>query len=497
MLDISNVMIDSDKIFSLFLSSPSLRLIRHPKAPIIIAFFYSVFKTNSITTILEEDLIDALISLMENNDIAEIEDTDVIEKLYDYETKAKRYLSVWQQPENNFVRSYEDVDNQTVYELTLHSENVIQWLEKLDTQEFVGTESRFKDIFNKVRELIEQTTEDPKKRIKELESRKKEIEDEIRNIRMTDSVETYDDYQIKDRIHGITLSAKELISDFKEVESNFKEITRGIYQKHTDPSQTKGNILFYTFNALDSLKESDQGKSFYAFWNFLISQNRQDEWKDLMNVLFTILDERGIDYDGSFLKRMKTFLFHAGEKVNASNDRLSNKLSKIISEKELSERIKIKESINIIKDLALKFAETGKIPKLKNYSIEHRPDINMPMEKSLTFYPKEDTRFIPKINIQNRVLDEQTASEIGKIKVIDKERLVRNINNVLKDYSQVSLKQVIEKHPIQEGLSEVLTYINLADKNNKGLFNASNKEVILFDAEENKYIEIPKIIFSR
>lgn len=486
-------MLDTDKIYSFFQTSPSIRLITRRSASVIVAFFYYVFKTTQQTTIFEEDFIDALASVLEDNDIEDFETTD---KLFDYEDKAKRLINQWVKPENNFLRCYEDVENKTVYELTSHSEKVIQWIEQLDTQEFIGTESRFKDIFNKVNELIENTTEDKEKRVEELESRKKEIENEIREIKLTGKVKTYDDYQIKSRIHEITLSAKELISDFKEVEANFKEITRDIYQKHTDPDQTKGSILDYTFDALDSLKDSDQGKSFYAFWNFLISQNRQDEWQYLIRQLFDLLNDKEIEYDAFFLRKLKTFLFHAGVKVSDANDRMSDKLSRVISEKELSERIKVKESINRIKELALGFADKGIIPSI-DFSIEHRPFLNLPMEKKLTFSPKENTKFITKISDAPSQLNPDIIEELVKQHYIDKKRLNNNIKDVLIDYPQASLKQILKKYPLKDGLPELLTYVLLADKDPKCIFDKNAPDKILFDTESKKYIELPQIIFCK
>lgn len=61
---------------------------------------------------------------------------------------------------------------------------------------------------------------------------------------MGEDVEVYEDYQIEPRYNTLNKLAKELLSDFKEVDDNFKEIIKQIYQRQTD-NEGKKNILSY------------------------------------------------------------------------------------------------------------------------------------------------------------------------------------------------------------------------------------------------------------
>ena len=74
-------------------------------------------------------------------------------------------------------------------------------------------------------------------------------------------------------------------------------------------------MLNYIFDAYGELKQSQQGKSFYAFWEFLLSADLQKEWDELTGALYKTLENRGIDAHDMFLKEMKKHLFDAGEKV--------------------------------------------------------------------------------------------------------------------------------------------------------------------------------------
>ena len=174
----------------------------------------------------------------------------------------------------------------------------------------------------------------------------------------------------------------ELIGDFKEVEENFKTIVRSIYEKQSDKSLSKGKLLQFTFDSLDELKQTDQGKSFYAFYNFLLDDISQEELKILVNDVYKILEDRGIEYNEKFLRRAKTILHLSGRKVWDSNKLLAEKLSRVIAEKNLEERKKAKETINIIRNLAMQMVD--KTPSLESYiTIEGDAILNLPMERKL------------------------------------------------------------------------------------------------------------------
>lgn len=486
-------MLTIDDIHSFFESSPSIKLLRTTSAQMIICFFYRQFKENQTPSLPEEKIIDDLADFLPEYQI-EDEENNSSSPLKDYVIRAKTFITSW--TERGFLRNYESTDNEILYELSPSTEKVIQWLEQLENREFIGTESRFKDIFNKLQELVDHTTEDAGLKIRELEKQKKEIDKQIKDIQESGKVSTYDDYQIKSRVVELTHSAKELISDFKEVEDNFKVITRNIYLKHTDPNQTKGTILGYTFDSLDELKDSDQGKSFYAFWDFLISRNRQDQWKELVQRIFNVLEERNIRFDDIFLRKMKQYLFRAGNKVSEANDRMSEKLSRIISEKELAERLKVKEAVNRIKELALTFIDRDELPDI-GIEIEENVSIRLPMEKKVNLEKDETPVFDQKPGQSSHQLDIGALKELYSPFVVDRKELKDRIHLMLEDKPQVTLKEIIDLFPLEKGLSELLVYFSLAEVDHNHLFDHKKTELIEFDPGQKKYIEIPQIIFTR
>ncbi|KAA6340496.1 hypothetical protein EZS27_011641 [termite gut metagenome] len=416
-------------------SAPSLKLLRSRNAPLILSFLYSQFKEQGEISIQNEKLISQLAWYLEELNYSD-EDDDLTSFGSDNYERAKKYIESW--TNDNFLRNYMDDTEKTIYNvLTQHTERVFQMLDILQERKFVGTESKFKDIFHKLKELVDNNTEDPKKKIEELEERKKKIDEEIRRIRRDGNVAKFEDYQIQSRFENISRLTNELIGDFKEVEDIFKMITRDIYEKQSQYDLSKGRILHYTFDALDTLKESDQGKSFYAFWNFLIDEDSQETLKTLIKQVSDILEDRGIEYNNRNLKRIKTILFQSGRKVLDSNNLLAEKLTRVVAEKHLLESRKIRETIAEIKQISLRLIE-HKIPEYYGIEIELGANIDMPMERKLG-----EEKVIPEFNVIpetfNSKADLESMSNLFNPDSINIKELIGNINSLLTDKQQVTL----------------------------------------------------------
>ena len=103
-----------------------------------------------------------------------------------------------------------------------------------------------------------------------LESEADSIQSEIDRIRATGAVESFSPVQINERYAQVLGTARELLSDFRQVEENFKRVAREIAERQALPGITKGAIVGHLLDSHDALRDSEQGQSFFAFWNLLI-----------------------------------------------------------------------------------------------------------------------------------------------------------------------------------------------------------------------------------
>ena len=129
-------------------------------------------------------------------------------------------------------------------------------------------------IFALLRQLADETELDPEVRIAELEKRRAAIDAEIQRVR-DGQVDLLDSTAVKDRFLQVESTARGLLADFREVEQNFRDLDRGVRERIAAWEGGKGALLDDIFGQRDAINESDQGRSFRAFWDFLLSPARQ------------------------------------------------------------------------------------------------------------------------------------------------------------------------------------------------------------------------------
>ncbi|WP_271394111.1 DUF3375 domain-containing protein [Aequorivita sinensis] len=483
----------NSKILESLNTSPSVELLRLRNREMIIEFLTNTFSSEQ-NSISSDNIHIQLTDFLEFKQIENDEDTD-INSFDTYEEKAKKYILQW--TNKGFLANYLDEQGEVFYELSAHSSKTIDWLASLKKEEFVGTESKFNNILNQLKELVEFTNEDEEKRILLLEEKKLEIEQQIQRIKIGEDVKVFEEFEIVPRFNQINQSAKELLTDFKEVEDNFKEITKEIYQKHADGSLTKSDILEFTFDALDELKNSQQGKSFYAFWSFILNPELQNSWEILTKELYKTLEEKSIPVNDPFLKGMKRHLHNSGQRVYKANDKMAEKLSRIIRESETSKSEAIKTTIQEIKKQLVEISKTKKKPEI-SFELETNIEINIPFERKLTTKQSETVTYTNKpIIADDDITSSEYLSKLFSQSNIDKALLRKRIKDILNKKSQTTLLEIVESYGgLEKGLPELFGYIGIA-KDFKHIISSDKTQSIMFDSTNNKQIQIPEIIFTK
>lgn len=481
---------DINQLVQTLNNSPSVKLLKMRSAEFFLAFVTSVFDEQMA---IGEEKLQMLLENWLDNQHEDIIDEDInIETLGESnEAKAKRLIKEW--TDKGLFANYQNEDGEIIYELSSHTSKVIDWVTSLKKEEYIGTESKFKTLFSQLKDLVEFSNEDREKRLELLRQKKEDIERQIESLEMGEEIEVYENYQIEPRYNSLNKLAKELLSDFKEVDDNFKEIIKQIYKRQTD-NEGKKNILNYIFDAYAELKDSQQGKSFYAFWEFLLSSELQKEWDELTDLLYKTLDKRNIDSKDKFLKEMKKHLFDAGEKVSKTNDRMSEKLSLIIRNNGNSDTQATKQIINDIKKLLL---NTTQNKERNNASLSYEVvELNLPLERQLNLTPKQEIEYK---NVPTEAsLDITELERLDKLynhHQIDRKILRKRIDIILRENTQTTLAEVIElNNGIEKGLSELFGYIAIL-KEYKTVVSDNRKQEIAFS--KDKTITIPEIIITK
>jgi len=484
-------MLNQVNIVEILDHSPSIALLRARSSKIILDFFISIFDEN--TAISYENIHGQLADFLNNHGIEEDDENEILFS-DTYEEKAAKYIKRW--TDCGFLTNYSNEDGEIYYELSSHSSKVIDWLSGLKQEEYIGTESKFKSIISQLKELVEFTNEDREKRLQLLEDKKLEIEQQIQQLQMGEDVKVFEEYEIVPRFQQINKQAKELLTDFKDVDDNFKAIIKEIYQKQIDQTLNKGSILQYTFDALDELKASSQGKSFYAFWEFLLAREMQSELDSLISELFQTLKNKDIDSGDAFLLNMVKYLYESGRKVYQTNDKMADKLSRIIRENEMAQSDIAKRIVQEIKNTLIEISKKRHRPDI-SLTVDDGMEINIPFDRKITFEQSEETEY--SFSPESGTLSIEEFDDLGKVFGnihIDRKVLESNIRGAMSDKSQVTLLDVVEQFPLKQGLPELFAYFGVLKQFPHNSVNENKYQAIVFDNENNKQILIPEIIIS-
>jgi len=477
-------------------TSPSVQIIRMRNAHWVIPFLFKAFKAENILSIPEQALIGALAEELRNHseDMEDLEEAR-IEFGEDEESRARKYLLNWVQ--RRLLQDFPDTDAVTRYQLSAHTEKLLQWLQSLEKRQFVGTESRFRFLFQTLREMVEYTEDDAIKRLEELKNKRAEIDKEIKKIEMGYKPVVYTNAQLRERLEWFTRLSHELLSDFREVEDNFKTIHRHIVEQHTRAEINKGAIVGYAFEAYDALRKSDQGKSFYAFWDFLVSRAGQEEWRELTDQLLQMLQERNIESDGEFVQDIKSLLLQQGRNVYESNDRMAEKLSRIITEKEIARHRRLRQQIGQIKELVFKCMDDE--APVAGIRLNTPAPIRMNLERKLNLVERHSVGVVKQpANAKEKVEDLERFGRMLSTTNVDRKKLWQNVETALEHKTTATLAEIIGISGLEHGVAEVVGYFGfLREKAARVQSMQEITELIPLDEGKTKFIEVPYLLFSR
>lgn len=293
---------------------PAWRLLCSPQAPLVASFFNRVFVEPNIRVMSQASLIEAL-----EDELFQLHESYGPEK---YPKTAQAYLNDWADNTKGWLRKYYPNDSdEPHFDLTPSAEKAIGWLSGLVDRSFIGTESRLLTLFELLRQIREGSDSDPQTRIAELERRRDNIEDEIERIKEGE-LTLLDKTGIKDRFQQFQNLARELLGDFREVEHNFRNLDREVRERIALWDGAKGDLLDEIMGQRDAIADSDQGKSFRAFWDFLMSQKRQKELTELLEYILALPAVAAIEPD-TRLRRVHYDWLEAGEYTQRTVARLT------------------------------------------------------------------------------------------------------------------------------------------------------------------------------
>lgn len=471
---------------------PAWRLLRSDHAPLAIGFLHRVFVAPNVRVmaapLLAEALEDELYALRE--------------QLGDgtFPKSALEYLNDWASPEKGWLRKfYGQGSDEPQFDLTPAAEKAIAWLGTLTARSFVGTESRLLTLFELLRQISEGSEADPEKRLAELRARRAQMDEEIARVEAGD-VRLLDDAALKDRFQQFVQMARDLLADFREVEQNFRLLDRHVRERIALWDGAKGALIEEIMGERDAIADSDQGSSFRAFWDFLMSSRRQEALSERLECVLALPAIAAMTPDPR-TRRIHYDWLEAGEHTQRTVAQLSQQLRRFLDDQAWLENRRIMDILRGLEAKALALRETppaGGLTEIETASA----DIELPMERPL--YVPTLRPIIADVALEAGDADLDASALYAQI-VVDRTRLASHIRRCLQDRSQVTLAELVESQPLEHGLAELVAYLQMSTEG--ASFSAAVDESVsdtvewrAHDADGTQTIKrarMPRVIYTR
>ncbi|MEN9316032.1 MAG: hypothetical protein RIS35_2425, partial [Pseudomonadota bacterium] len=266
-----------------------------------------------------------------------------------------------------------------------------------------------------------------------------------------------DDTAVRDRFQQFQQLARELLADFREVEHNFRQLDRRVREKIALWEGSKGALLDEIMGERDAIGDSDQGRSFRAFWDFLMSSQRQEELSGRLDRVLTLPAVAAMKPEPR-LRRVHHDWLEAGEHTQRTVAQLSQQLRRFLDDRAFLENRRILDLMHGIEGKALKLRDAP--PPAGLMSIDAiGADIELPLERPL--YEVREKPRLAELTLQTGGDDIDTARLFDQV-VIDRARLRTVVRQALRRQPQVTLRELLDAEPLRQGLAELIAYLEMA-----------------------------------
>lgn len=403
----------------------------------------------------------------------------------------RTYLEDWAATDAAYLRRFYPPDDEEVhYEATPAFEKASAWVMTLRGRSFVGTESRLHTVVELLRQIVHGTEVEPDVRLAELRRRRDELDAEIATV-ASGIVTVLDATGVRDRYQQLSTTARELLSDFREVEENFRLLDRAAREKIAAWDGSKGELLAELVGGRSEIVGSDQGRSFQSFYDFLLSESRQAELADLLTKVSTLAaieaDHRihGIHHDWS----------EAADRAQRTIRQISEQLRRFLDDQVWLENRRVLDLVRTVESAALEVRDNP--PTFGLMVDQPGIEIALPFERPL-YQPPAAAAVESQISLAAEEVD---TDLLFNQTFVDQARLADIIRSVLPENSLALLSDVITMYPIEQGAAEIVGYLALTDDDVTVDMDDTGETLLEYcdpaDPDVTKRARLPKVTVKR
>jgi flagellar motility protein MotE (MotC chaperone) len=474
---------DYDELTRLRERDPGWKLLRADTAPMVAAFLHRVFIERNIRSIEAVKLAELL-----DDELYEIDGRSEDRR---FPKAPKAYVDDWT-GHGWLRRFYPKAGDEPHVELAPAAERALRWVESLrERQEFIGTASRLSAIFSMLRELVHGTEENPDARLARLEHERSVLDEKIDRARAGE-VDMLGDLEVRERYQQLAEASRQLLSDFGAVKQNFRELDRQLRERIARWEGGKGELVTELVGDRDAISDSDQGRSFQAFYDFLMSPTRQ---RELVELLERVQELEAVNVPDPRLRRVHHDWLDAAEDTQSTVRSLSAQLRRFLDDQAWVENRRVVDLLKKIEQHALDLRGATRTPPGMEIDAL-AAEIVLPFERPLYRLQRKVPIDSDSIGLAEDPADPEALFSRSRV---DRQLLADHVHELLRTEQHVNLVNVVERFGLPHGLAELVGYLSLRDPRFEVVFDADRRSEVSWAEQDGRPLtaELPVILFTR
>lgn len=418
-------------------------LLRKDHAALILALIEDLFAdTNEISFTQARIGLDAKL-----NQIKQLKQDDSA-------VTARDYLYQW--IKSGWLRELNDQLNKTDA-----CDIALRFVQNLEQRETGTTASDLQIVQDAVQKLLFDINHDPNQRISLLKQQQKDIDAKIKALEQG-KIEALTTQEQQERIAKIYQLAAKLSLDFRLIEDEILQLDQKIRREMIEQGDNRGQLLKNLFDQEDVMSQSSVGQAFESFFNLLSHSSH----RDVLNQQLQYLLEQPITQflepkQKQYLGRLIHELVKESQRIFDIRKRTNESLRSYMEKGMFSENARVSRLLQQLEQNAMKLVQQQLPTKTSlNLSI-NTGHAKLYSPVSLSVRQPDDVLdrrdMIEKTNTQHA-----STSMLKHLDNVHIRQIARHVQHSLQQHGELSIAKLIELHPIDKGLEELVAYLRIA-----------------------------------
>lgn len=373
---------------------------------------------------------------------------------------AQQYVADWLR-QGWLVRRLPEAAAEETYEPSVEAAAALRFVGGLMAPKVSATESRLSTVIAQLTRLADETDTDPERRVAALQAERERIEREIAALR-GGVVHTLPAERALERAREIIQLADELTGDFRRVRDDFDRLHRGLRQSLVENDGSRGEVLEQLFAGIDVIGQSDAGRTFAAFWRLLTDPLQSAALFEALEAVVARPFARQLSSrERRFLVGLTGTLMDEGGNVHDVLQQFARSLKAFVQSREYREQRRLHALLKVATQVALQAKEHVRPNQLLDFSLTLTTSRVRSVSQWQLYDPAERVADARMAGEPPSELSLELVAELVRQSEIDFGTLRAHIRAALDQATQVSVGELLDRYPAEQGLGSVVGYVAL------------------------------------